>query len=155
MRIRADFLDRKFRSRLFLRQMLTSLLFILVAMPLAIFGVVHNIIQFRFTDWLVPKLSKDIEYYAPLAILVGMVLYPLTYAFFVLLALYLFNLSWLSIVVYLLLMPLIGMFTYWFFKYLKHISYKWRYMFLMVSRKDTLHELQREKKRVKELLFDM
>src|SRR5690554_6803332 len=44
MRIRADFLDRKFRSTLFLRQIITSLIFILVALPIAIFGLIHNII---------------------------------------------------------------------------------------------------------------
>lgn len=154
MRIRADFLDRKFRSRLFLRQILTSLIFILVALPMAIFGIIHNIFQYLFTDWLVPKLSTDIEYYAPLAILVGIVLYPLTYTGFAIAAFHLFNLSWLGIIGYVILMPLMGIFTYWFFKYLKHISYKWRYMFLMFDRKDTLHELQDEKKRVRDLLFE-
>jgi 1-acyl-sn-glycerol-3-phosphate acyltransferase len=154
MRIRADFLDRKFRSRLFLRQMLTSVIFILVAMPLAIFGLIHNYLQYLFTDWLVPKLSKDIEYYAPLAILVGIVLYPLTYTGLGFLAHYLFAFSWLGMIAYVLLMPLTGMFTYWFFKYLKHISYKWRYMFLMVDSKDTLQDLQEEKKRLKVLLFE-
>lgn len=154
MRIKADFLDRKFRSRLFMRQTLTSLIFILVALPLAVFGLIHNYLQYLFTDWFVPKLSKDIEYYAPLAILVGIVLYPLSYTGFALIAHYLFGFSWWLILGYVVLMPLTGIFTYWFFKYLKHISYKWRYMLLMVDRKETLHELQDEKKKVRELLFD-
>lgn len=154
MKIRADFLDRKFRSKLFLRQFFTSLIFILIALPLAIFGVIHNIFQYLFTDWLVPKLSTDIEYYAPLAILVGIILYPLSYTGFMLGAHYMIGLGWLSMLAYLVLMPLTGVFTYWFFKYLKHISYKLRYMLLMVDRKDTLHELQLEKQRLKQLLFD-
>lgn len=154
MKIKADFLDRKFRSSLFFRQTLISLLFILVALPLAILGLVHNYLQYFFTDWLVPKISKDIEYYAPLAILVGIVVFPITYTGFVLVAQYAFSLSWLGIIGYLFMMPLTGMFTYWFFKYLKDIRYKWRYMFLMVDRKDTLYELQKEKKRIKELLFE-
>src|SRR5690554_3885571 len=154
MNIRADFLDRKFRSTLFFRQFLTSLIFILIALPLAVFGVLRNIFQYLFTDWLVPKLSSDIEYYAPLAIMVGILLYPLSYAGFLIAGHHLFDLSWLGMTIYLMLMPLTGVFAYWFFKYLKHISYKWRYMLLMVSRKDTLQELQSEKKRLKELLFD-
>lgn len=154
MNIRADFLDRKFRSTLFLRQFLTSLVFILVALPLAVFGIIHNIVQYLFTDWLVPRLSKDIEYFAPLAILVGIVLYPLSYTGFLLFAHYILGLEWLGMLIYLFLMPFTGVFTYWFFKYLKHISYKWRYMLLMVDRKDTLHELQLEKKRLRELLFE-
>src|SRR5690554_3203006 len=154
MKIRADFLDRKFRSRLFLRQIFTSVVFILVALPLAIFGLIHNYLQYIFTDWLVPKLSSDIEFYAPLAILVGILLYPLSYIGFGFLAHYLLDLKWGLMLIYVLLMPLTGMFAYWFFKYLKHISYKWRYMFLMVDKRDALHELQDEKKRVQELLFD-
>jgi hypothetical protein len=138
MKIRADFLDRKFRSTLFLRQFLTSLVFILIALPLAVFGIIHNIFQYLFTDWLVPKLSKDIEYFAPLAIFVGVVLYPISYTGFLLLAHYIFDFGWLAMLIYLILMPLTGVFTYWFFKYLKHISYKWRYMLLMVDRKDIL-----------------
>nr|WP_299207658.1 1-acyl-sn-glycerol-3-phosphate acyltransferase [uncultured Brumimicrobium sp.] len=154
MNVRADFLDRKFRSTLFFRQFLTSLIFILIALPLAVFGVLHNIFQYLFTDWLVPKLSSDIEYYAPLAIMVGILLYPLSYAGFLIAGHHLFDLSWFGMTIYLMLMPLTGVFAYWFFKYLKHISYKWRYMLLMVSRKDTLQELQLEKKGLKELLFD-
>src|SRR5690554_135996 len=154
MHVRADFLDRKFRSTLFLRQIVTSLAFILFALPLAVFGIIHNIFQYLFTDCLVPKLSKDIEYFAPLAILVGFILYPLSYTGFLLIAHYAFGLGWFGMLIYLALMPLTGVFTYWFFKYLKHISYKWRYMLLMVDRKDTLQELQLEKKRLKELIFD-
>lgn len=154
MKIRTDFLDRKFRSSLFFRQTLISLLFIVVALPIAIFGLIHNYLQYIFTDWLVPKISKDIEYYAPLAIIVGIVIYPIFYAGIVIAAHYLLDFSWWEIIAYLFVMPLTGMFTYWFFKFLKNIRYKWRYMFLMVDRKDTLHELQKEKKRIKALLFE-
>ncbi|HLV40739.1 MAG TPA: hypothetical protein VKY37_00540, partial [Brumimicrobium sp.] len=154
MNIRADFLDRKFRSTLFLRQILTSLAFILIALPLALFGIIHNIFQYLFTDWLVPKLSKDIEYFAPLAILVGIVLYPLSYSGFLLLGYHFLDLKWFGLLVYTFLMPVTGVFTYWFFKYLKHISYKFRYMLLMVDKKDALHELQLEKKNLKKLLFE-
>ncbi|RFC53530.1 1-acyl-sn-glycerol-3-phosphate acyltransferase [Brumimicrobium aurantiacum] len=154
MHIRADFLDRKFRSTLFFRQILTSLIFIVVALPLAVFGLIHNILQYLFTDWLVPKISTDIEYYAPLAILVGFVTYPLTYAAFIYFSITLLDFSFLMSLGYFILMPLTGIFTYWFFKYLKHISYKWRYMLLMVDQKDTLKELQAEKKKIRALLFD-
>ncbi|PKR80234.1 hypothetical protein CW751_11275 [Brumimicrobium salinarum] len=154
MHIRSDFLDRKFRSLMFFRQILISLLFILVALPLALFGIVHNIVQYLFTDWLVPILSKDIEYYAPLAILVGIILYPISYTVFAFGFYEIFQLTWIGMIIYVLLMPITGIFAYWFFKYLKHISYKWRYMLLMVDRKDTLKELQVEKNKVKSLLFD-
>ena len=97
MHIRTDFLDRKFRSVPFLKQVLISMLFVLIAMPVALFGVLHNIFQYLFSDWLVPKISKDIEYYAPLAILVGTALYPVTYALWGVLAYLIFDLQALPI----------------------------------------------------------
>lgn len=154
MKIRADFLDRKFRSLLFFRQLLTSLLFVVFALPLAFFGLVHNYGQYVFTDWLVPKISKDIEYYAPLAILIGFVIYPLTYFAFLCLAYHYFDFHWLGLLIYFVSMPLTGIFAYWFFKYLKHISYKWRYMLLMMDHKNMIKEIQEERQMLKVLIFE-
>ncbi|MDX1651292.1 MAG: lysophospholipid acyltransferase family protein [Brumimicrobium sp.] len=154
LRIKADFLDRRFRSTMFFRQIFTSVLFILIALPVAFFGILHNILQYLFTDWLVPKLSKDIEYYAPLAILVGIVLYPVSYAAFLFSANYFFGFKGLDLLLYFILMPLTGIFAYWFMRYLKHISYKWQYMLLMTDRKQMLKDLQEERVRLKRLIFE-
>jgi len=154
MHIRADFLDRKFRSAMFFRQIFSSAIFILIALPIAFFGIIYNILQYLLSDWLIPKLSTDVEYYAPLAVLLGLIIYPLTYTGFLLLGHYFFDLRFFGILIYLFLMPLTGLFAYWFFKYLKHISYKWQYMLLMVDRKETMKDLQQEKARLKNLIFD-
>lgn len=154
MHIRSDFLDRKFRSMMFFRQLISSAIFILIALPIAFFGIIHNILQYLLSDWLIPKLSTDVEYYAPLAVLLGLIIYPLTYTGFLLLGHYVFDLKIFGLMIYLFVMPLTGLFAYWFFKYLKHISYKWQYMLLMVDRKDTMKDLQEEKARLKNLIFD-
>lgn len=154
MHIRADFLDRKFRSAMFFRQLFSSVIFILIALPIAFFGIIHNIVQYLLSDWLIPKLSTDVEYYAPLAVLVGLVIYPLSYTSFLFLGHYLFDLRFFGLMIYLFIMPITGLFAYWFFKYLRHISYKWQYMFLMVDRKDTMKDLQQEKARLKDLIFE-
>lgn len=154
MHIRTDFLDRRFRSAPFFRQILISVIFVLIALPAALFGIIHNVFQYLFADWLVPKISTDIEYYAPLAILVGIILYPLVYTGAAITAYHLFDLNWYSLLIYIFLMPLTGLFTYWFAKYLRNISYQWQYMLLLVDRKQTLKELQQEKQRLKILVFD-
>jgi hypothetical protein len=154
MHIRADFLDRKFRSAMFFRQLFSSAIFILVALPIAFFGIIHNIIQYLISDWLIPKLSTDVEYYAPLAVLLGLVIYPLSYTGFLLFGHYVFDLRFFGLMIYLFIMPMTGLFAYWFFKYLKLISYKWQYMLLMVDRKETMSDLQQEKSRLKSLIFD-
>lgn len=154
MHIRTDFLDRRFKSTAFFRQMMISILFIVVALPAALFGLIHNLFQYLLADWLIPKLSTDIEYYAPLAILIGIVLYPLVYAGFAVGAFFLFGWSWYILAIYIFLMPTTGIFAYWFAKYLKKVSYQWQYMLLLVDRKQTLQELQQEKIRLKQLVFE-
>ena len=153
MHIRADFLDKKFRSSLFFRQLILSFLFITVALPLFLFGIIHNYISYKITDWIIPKLSTDIEYYAPFAVFLGLFFYPLIYSFFMLNAYFVFDWNWIVLLIYLLAMPLTGFFAYWFIRYMKHISYKWQYLFLTIERKQTLKDLQEEKNKLRKLVF--
>ena len=117
--VKADFLDRKFRSFMFVRQLVFSVFFLIVGLPLFMFGTWHNLIQFKITDYIVPKITKDIEYYAPIAVLLGMLLYPLAYFFYFLLISNLFEMNLIQKVVYIALMPLSGLYAYSFNKYLK------------------------------------
>ncbi len=155
LKIRAEMLDRNLKFWLFVRQLFTSLLFILVAFPLFIYGAIIHIVPFQLTDYIIPKLSKDIEYYAPFAVLLGIVFYPLNYAIILYVVGYLvFGLSTNAIILVLLSFPLAGLFAYWFVAYLKHISFKWRYLLLMVDRKNALKELQKEKQSLRKLVFE-
>jgi len=151
--VKADFLDRKFRSFMFVRQLVFSVFFLIVGLPLFMFGTWHNLIQFKITDYIVPKITKDIEYYAPIAVLLGMLLYPLAYFFYFLLISNLFEMNLIQKVVYIALMPLSGLYAYSFNKYLKHISFKWRYLLLMFSDKEAVVELKLKRNEVRELIF--
>ena len=155
MKIRSELLDRKFRYRLFLRQLLTSVFFIVIAFPFFIFGLLHHIGQFKLTDIIIPKLSKDIEYYAPFAVFIGVFLYPISYLLFTwVIGFHLLNLPWYGLLLYFTLLPLSGLFTYWFMRYLTHISFKWQYLFLMVDRKNALKELKQEKTTLRKMIFE-
>jgi len=155
MKIRSDLLDRKFRSRLFFRQLITSVFFIVLAFPLFIFGLIHHIGQFKLTDFIIPKLSKDIEYYAPFAVFIGVFLYPFSYLLFIWgIGYQLLRLPWYGLLGYMILLPLSGLFAYWFIRYLTHISFKWQYMFLMVDRKEALEELKKEKIVLRKMIFE-
>lgn len=154
LNIQADFLDRRFRSSMFVRQLLTSLFFILIGFPFFLFGLIHNIIPFKVTDFLLPKIVKDIEYYAPVAILLGLALYPLNYVMFLWIANYFFDLApWLDWV-YFLFLPISGMYAYYFARYLSHISYKWNYIFLFMNQRDAIVDLQKLRKQLFALVFN-
>lgn len=147
--IRADFLDRRFRSTMFLRQMIFSILFLLLAVPFFFFGMIHNFLQYKLIDKLIPKLTKDIEYYAPLAVLLGLLVYPLAYVSFLLLVGDYLHFSFGQKLAYFLAMPLGGLFAYFFHRYLAHIGYKWKYIFLMIRQKDVVLSLKEKRERLR------
>lgn len=152
--IRADFLDRRFRMRMFLRQIVVSLLFLLIGLPIFIFGIIHNIIQYKLTDLLVPRLTKDIEYYAPLSVLVGLILYPLTYCLFMVLSAKLFQLEVWEKIIYFSAMPLTGLLAYSIHAYFKHITIKWRFMTFLLYRRELVMDLKDKKEQLRQLIFE-
>jgi hypothetical protein len=151
--IRADFLDRRFRSVMFLRQIAMSILFLVIGLPLFLYGVLHSILPFKLIDILVPKMTKEVEYYAPMAVLLGLVLYPLTYLGFAYGVQWLFDLTFWEKFAYFWSLPIFGLFAFSFFKYLKHIAFKWKFVFLMINNKQTMLELQTQKNELRELIF--
>lgn len=152
--IRADFLDRRFRSRMFFRQLFFSILFLIIGLPLFVYGLIHNFMQYKLTDVLVPKLTKEVEYYAPIAVLLGLVLYPLTYLAFMFTARAVFDLGFWYQLSYFASMPISGLIAYSLFHYLRHISFKWRFIFLMMNDQQTLMELKEEREQLRKMIFE-
>ncbi len=154
MKIKADFLDRRFRSGMFIRQIVSSIFVLIIGFPIFLFGLVHNIIPYKLTDWVMPKLVKNVEYYAPVAILLGLVLYPLNYVGFLMLS----NAIWPPVlwmkITYFASMPVTGMYGFYFAHYMSHISYKWNYIFLVMNDRGALVELQNQRKRLFDLIFN-
>lgn len=154
MSLRTDFLERNFKYRLWFRQIITSLIFTLLFFPLFLYGVFHNIVQFKFTDFVIPKLSKDIEYYAPFAVFIGLFTYPLAYAGFVVVFYQFFGFPWWINILYLMSLPLTGLFAYWFMKYLQHLGSKWHYFLLMMDRKEMLEDIKLARLEIKKLFLN-
>lgn len=153
MDVRADFLDRRFRSRMFLRQLFLSVLFLIIGLPFYVFGIWHNLIQFKLTNHLVPMITKDVEYFAPIAVLLGLFLYPSFYILFFFIGTHYFEYNLLMKIIYFISMPLSGMFSYWFSKYLEHISFKWKYILLMINDKEAMLELKEKRNQLRLMIF--
>ena len=152
--IKSDFLDRRYKPRMFARQLFFSTLFLLLGLPLYMFGVVHNVIQYKLVDVIVIRLVKDMEYYAAVSVLLSLVVYPLSYFGFISLADYFFELSFWAKSVYLIFMPVLGLFAWFFHKYLGHISFKTNYIFLMTTQKDAIQTLRDDREKLRSLVFD-
>lgn len=152
--IKPDFLDRGYRPRMFARQILQSLLFLIIGLPLYIYGVIHNIFQYKLTDLIITKLIKDLEYYAPIALLMGIIMYPLAYFGFIQLVDYYLPMTFIVKLLYFVSMPLSGLFAFSFHRYIGHISFKTNYLFLMKTERDSINSLRMDREKLRKLIFD-
>lgn len=154
MEIKNDFLDRGLRSSMFIRQIITSFIGLIIGFPLYLFGLIHSIIPFKFTDFIIPKITKSKEFYAPLAILIGLIIYPLNYVFFAVLFYKLLQPEFWVMIIYCISMPILGFFAYSFSKYMQHISYKLNYIFLLMNKKEVILEMKEQRKQLFQLIFE-
>jgi 1-acyl-sn-glycerol-3-phosphate acyltransferase len=152
--VRMDFSDRRFRSFMFIRQMLFSILGLFVAFPVFLYGFVHNGLQYNVTDFLIRRITKEVEYYAPLAVMLGIILYPLTYFGWIVLLHQFVHIPWWGKIAYYSSLPISGILAYYIFKYYKHVSFKWKYFLLMFNKKETLLEIKEKRNALRSLLFD-
>jgi hypothetical protein len=152
--IKSDFLDRKYRTSVFVRQLVSSFFVMLIGLPLFVFGLIHNLFQYKLIDLLVVRLIKDVEYHAPISVLLSLVIYPLVYTgLLVFIGPYFVDAFWLK-VAYFISMPLSGLFSFYYVKYFHHISFKRKYIFLMRKRKNDVETLKQERESLRKLVFE-
>lgn len=153
LEVKSYFFDRKYRSWMFVRQSIQSILALLIGLPIFIYGLLHNVVPFKLTDLGLPKIVKDVEYYAPMAVLFGLILYPLNYTGWLYLTGSFIEIELWMKFVYFLSMPLSGMFAYSFLQYYKHVAYKLRFIVLMKTKKSVINSIKDDRDRLKCLLF--
>ncbi len=151
--IKSDFLDRRYKPRMFARQLFFSTLFLLLGLPFYLFGVIHNFGQYKLVDLLMLRMVKEMEYYAPVAVLMSLLIYPLAWFGFASLADYLFGLTFWMKLAYIAAMPVLGLFAWFFHKYIGHISFKTNFIFLMMTQKEAVESLKADRQKLQELLF--
>jgi 1-acyl-sn-glycerol-3-phosphate acyltransferase len=154
LKIKSVFLDRKYRFGMFMRQLFFSIIALIIGFPIYVLGIVFNGLPYFITDLIMPKIVWDVEYYAPVAVLIGLILYPLNYLGFV----YLFNIVtdlpifWSYLVFF--TMPLLGLFSYSFYHYSRHVSFKWKFILNMVNQKSAILQLRLDREELRRQVFD-
>jgi phosphate starvation-inducible membrane PsiE len=99
-----------------------------------------------------PKLVKNVEYYAPIAILLGLVFYPLNYFAFLHVVGDYFQFNTLLSIAYFIAMPVTGMIAFQFVQYLKSTSFKWKYVFHISNQNEALKELRKLQNDLKKII---
>lgn len=152
--VKSDFLDRKYRSMMFVRQLVTSFLVLLICLPGFLYGMIHNYIQYRLVDTLVLRLVKEVEYFAPVSILFSLVIYPVSYALWTIgFKLFILDDNWWALA-YFCSLPLSGLFAFSYAQYFRHVSLKRKFVFLMRKRKTDMETLKQERESLRKLLFE-
>jgi 1-acyl-sn-glycerol-3-phosphate acyltransferase len=155
LQIRHDFLNKRFRSSPLVLQFILSLIYGIIGLPIFLFGFIHSIIPFKATDLLMPKLIKNVEYYAPIAVLMGLVLYPLNYGVLVWIAGKVFDLDLIAKILYFCAMPLTGMFAFYFVRFFSKTAYRWKYMFVRMNESQALDDVQKSRDRLIHLVHSL
>lgn len=151
--IRPDFLDRPYRALLYFRQAIQSWLFLVLTIPVFLIGFVHNALPYYGIGILVPRITKEVEYHAPLVVLLGIVLYPLTYFGWCVLVSVLFHPGWTFLLIYGSLLPLSGLFAHFFLRYKRHLTSKQQFSRFAKRRRAVFQQLKKQRDELKELVF--
>jgi 1-acyl-sn-glycerol-3-phosphate acyltransferase len=155
LKIRQDFMSKRFTMSSYTLQLLFSVIYAIVGFPVFLFGFVHSIVPFKSTDLLMPKLIKNVEYYAPIAILLGLVLYPLNYSILIWVAGMVFHLGLIAKVLYFCAMPITGMFAYYYIRFFSKTAYRWKYLFIRMNEAQALNEFTVLRSRLNDLLHSL
>ncbi|MEZ4937181.1 MAG: lysophospholipid acyltransferase family protein [Crocinitomicaceae bacterium] len=154
LHLKTMFVEKGIRKGRVIRELFWSMLLIILFFPLFIYGLFFNFIPYKLVDWLVPKISKDVEYFAPLAIILSGIIYPIYYFGVVYAVVNIFDLIFFRGMIFMISLPISGIFAYTFKKNLDHVAYKWNYLFLLISRKDIVRALDKDIKQLKAYIFN-
>lgn len=154
LNIKSDFLDRKYRSKMFMRQLVQSIFFLILGFPVFVYGLVHNFFQFKVTDLIAVKMSDEVEYHAPILVLLGLVFYPLTYMLFMFGLDYFFEPALWIKWAYFVSMLVSGLLAHYYYQYYKHVLLKRKFVFLMRRNKNSIETLKAERERLRKMVFE-
>lgn len=150
--IKPDYLSRGSKLKSYAKEILGSILLLALGFPIYIYGLLHNILQYLITDVLIRRITTEVEYFAPLGIIIGIFLYPITYTAFGIGVNYFFELKGLWLVLYIVSLPVSGLIALTIHKNMKHVYYKWKFYLLLKHKKQELEILKDEYSQLTALL---
>lgn len=140
--------DETIGLRIFIRPIL-----ILLGFPIFFLGTVNNIIPYKLTQFLMPRLVSTREYYAPVAILLGIILYPLNYIIILFLLKYYLNWSAIVLIGCIPFMAALGIFAFHFSKYLKHFQSRAAVQFSRKLKSEMIPQIETSIEHLRILVF--
>ncbi|MEP2026815.1 MAG: 1-acyl-sn-glycerol-3-phosphate acyltransferase [Reichenbachiella sp.] len=60
--------------------LISGTIYLIAGFPLYLYGLIQNLLPFRAPYWLAKKFTKEVEYYAPIMMSLGIIIFPAYYA---------------------------------------------------------------------------
>ncbi|WP_181308630.1 lysophospholipid acyltransferase family protein [Rufibacter sp. XAAS-G3-1] len=125
-----------------------TLLYLLVGFPFYLFGVVHNYLPYFLPAKVARALTKDIEFYAPIMMTIGMFTFPVFYALIGWAVHAWLGLSGGALVGYLVALPVTGFFVLHYWHRIQVARRNWIFFTLFYRRSTVLQSLLEQRTRL-------
>jgi 1-acyl-sn-glycerol-3-phosphate acyltransferase len=152
--IRADFLDRTYRKNVYSRQYVQTVILLALSFPLFLFGWLHNSLPYKSIGKLVPKMTAEIEYHAPLTVLLGLVLYPINYLVIIYCLSWFYPFTFWEALLYFVSLPVGGFFAHWYLSSYHHMRSKRKFSQFVQERKRLFEQIKEARSALKALIFN-
>lgn len=140
-------------SKRWLGHFSTTLLLLIVGLPLYLFGLLNNYLPYILPSKIARWITSDITYRAPLMMSAGILLFPVFYGAQIWVVQYFFQQGWLTFM-YAILLPLSGFFVLWYWDIAQRLARVWRSLRLFQKKPSLIKTLQQERQALFQLLED-
>lgn len=152
--IRADFLDRTYRKNVYSRQYVQTVILLALSFPLFLFGWLHNSLPYKSIGKLVPTMTAEIEYHAPLTVLLGLVLYPINYLLVIYCLSWFYPFTFWEALLYFISLPVGGFFAHGYLSTYHHMRSKRKFSQFVQERKRLFEQIKEARAALKALIFN-
>lgn len=117
-----------------------SMCFLIIGFPLFVFGFINNFLPFKIPGWVAPRISKSREFYGAISFSVG----TFTFLFFYVLQIWLLNKyvnDWRIDLAYILLLPISGLFAFYYYNRFMTVRGNWRILSLFYKKTNLITAL--------------
>lgn len=118
-----------------------TILYLVIGFPFYLFGVVHNYLPYLLPAKIVRALTKDIEFYAPMMMTIGMFTFPIFYALIGWAVHVWLGLTGWALVAYLVVLPITGFFVLHYWHRIEVARRHWIFFSLFYRRSTVLQQL--------------
>jgi 1-acyl-sn-glycerol-3-phosphate acyltransferase len=128
----------------FLGENIKEFLYLVLGLPIYLFGLINNILPFEIPGWIATKMVKSKDYKGAIGMILGMFTFSLFYGFQIILFQHLFH-QIVFTFLYAISLPASGFFTYYYWHNFDRLKAKWTFNYLFNNRTALIENLIAER----------